>query len=72
MKTTISKSITIRKRGADYESLEVHVGYSEEVEHENDEQLKQRIVELNTIMNTEAKKSHDYLLRRYWNKEVDE
>lgn len=66
MKTKISKTISIKKKLADYESLDVSVGYEEEIEYENDNELNDRIEHLNKKINTQVKKSFEYLHQKYW------
>lgn len=66
MKTKISKTISIKKKTAQYESLDVTVGYEEEIEYEDNEQLDQRIDYLNKKINTQMKKSVSYLQEKYW------
>jgi hypothetical protein len=57
---------------ATYESIDISVGYSEEVDYENDKELNDRIVYLNTKINTQLSKSFDYLKGKYWANEPDE
>jgi len=70
MKTVITKSIVVKKRPADWEHLEVSVGYSEEIEYESSEELFERRKSLNKILHNEVKKEIKYCYEKFWNKEV--
>jgi hypothetical protein len=71
-KTTIHKTISIKKQTAKYENIDVSVGYSEEIEYETDEELNKRVDLLNKKINTEMKKSVEYLQLKYWSSEASE
>jgi len=51
---------------ANYESIDVTVGYSEEIDYENEEELNNRIAHLNKKINTQIGKSFEYLQNKYW------
>ena len=71
-KTTIHKTITIKKQAAKYESFDISVGYSEDIEYETEDELNQRIETLNKKINTQMSKSVDYLQKKYWGEEAQE
>jgi len=66
MKTKISKTISIKKKTAQYESIDVTVGFEEEIEYQDETQLNERIDHLNKKINTQMKKSVEYLQEKYW------
>ena len=70
-KITINKNITIRKRPADFEHLDVTVGYSQEIEYEDEVDLKGRIADLNVFIRKEIDKEFKKCYKKYWKKEFN-
>jgi len=70
-KITISKNITIRKRPADFEHLDITVGYSKEIEYEDESDMKEQVSELNLFIKKEMNKELKSCYKKYWKREFD-
>ena len=65
-KRKIAESLNIRIRTGDFQHIEMVKYAEEEIEYQDETQLNERIDHLNKKINTQMKKSVEYLQEKYW------
>jgi hypothetical protein len=67
-KITITKSIIVRRRPADYEALDVMSGFTTEFEYKDEKDLQEQVEIVSQQMRREAMRELKFCMEKFWKK----